>query len=165
MSARKARLVLDVVRHMPVDKALDQLQFLNKLASEPIKKLIESAIANAEHNFSLDKNNLFVKEIKADEGVTLKRWMPKAHGRATVIRQRGSHVHVTLAEIVESGKKVARKDKVEAPVKLEQVMAEAEKRAKSGEKKEGLKAKGKVNADTKSGKGFTTQLFNRKSGQ
>lgn len=163
MSARKARLVIDVVRKLPVNKALDQLQFLNKLAAEPIKKLIESAIANAEHNFSLDKNNLLIKEIKADEAVTLKRWMPKAHGRATVIRKRGCHVHVTLAEIVASGKKVARKDKVEAPVKLEQVAAEAEKRAVASAKKEGAKS-AKAKADTKSGKGFTTKVFNRKAG-
>jgi len=58
MSPRKARLVLDVVRNMQVDKALDQLHFLNKLAAEPIKKLMESAIANAEHNFGLERANL-----------------------------------------------------------------------------------------------------------
>lgn len=165
MSPRKVRLVIDVVRALPMQKALEQLQFLNKLAAEPVKKLLLSAIANAEHNFSIDKNNLLIKEIKVDEGVTLKRWMPKAHGRATVIRKRGCHIHVTLAEIVESGKKTARKAKVEAPVKLEQVAAEAEKRAAGATKKEGDKSNSKVNADTKSGKGFTKQLFNRKSGQ
>lgn len=165
MSARKARLVLDVVRNLPVDKALEQLQFLNKLAAEPIKKLIESAIANAEHNFSIERNNLLIKEIKADEGVTLKRWMPRAHGRATSIRKRACHITVTLAEIVVSGKKVARKSKVEAPIKLEQVAADAEKKSKSSEKKEDTKINNKVNADTKSGKGFTTPLFNRKSGK
>ena len=164
MSARKVRLVIDVVRKMPVDKALDQLQFLNKLASEPVKKLIESAIANADHNFSLERSNLFIKEIKADEGVTLKRWMPKAHGRATVIRKRGSHIHVTLAEIVESGKKTARKTKLEAPVKLEQVAAEAEKRAKGATKKEDTAKSGKAKSEIKSGKGFTSKVFNRKAG-
>lgn len=165
MSPRKLRLVADVVRKMETGKALVQLQFLNKVAAEPVKKLILSAIANAEHNFSLDKDNLFIKAIKVDEGVTLKRWMPKAHGRATVIRKRGCHVHVTLAEIVESGKKEARKEKVEAPVKLEAVVAEAEKRAKAA-KKDGKPAakEAKVNADVKSGKGFTGKVFNRKAG-
>ncbi|PKM89130.1 50S ribosomal protein L22 [Candidatus Falkowbacteria bacterium HGW-Falkowbacteria-2] len=165
MGPRKVRLVVDVVRGMTIDKSLDQLQFLNKLAADPVKKLILSAVANAEHNFSLAKDNLYIKEIKVDGGVTLKRWMPKAHGRATVIRKRGSHVHVTLAEIVESGKKEARKDKVDAPVKLETVVAEAEKRAKSA-KKDGKSSKdgGKVNADVKSGKGFTNKVFNRKVG-
>jgi len=168
MSARKVRLVIDVIRKMPIDQALAQLQFLNKLAAEPVKKLILSAVANAEHNYSLEKDNLFIKEIKADEGVTLKRWMPKAHGRATVIRKRGCHIHVTLAEIVESGKKEARKTKVEAPVKLEAVVAEAEKRAASAAKKDGKasakKEGAKVAADTKSGKGFTNKVFNRKAG-
>jgi len=164
MSPRKVRLVIDVVRKLPVDKALEELQFLDKLAAEPVAKLIKSAIANADHNFNLDKDNLFIKAINADEGVTLKRWMPKAHGRATVIRKRGCHIHVTLAEIVESGKKTARKEKVEAPVKLEQMAAEAEKRATTTAKKEGAKSTGKVKTDAKSGKGFTTKVFNRKAG-
>ncbi|MDD2680716.1 MAG: 50S ribosomal protein L22 [Patescibacteria group bacterium] len=163
MSPRKVRLVIDVIRKMPIDKALDQLQFLNKLASDPVKKLLESAIANADHNFSIERSNLYIKEIKADEAVTLKRWMPRAHGRATVLRKRACHIEVTLAEIVESGKKTARKSKIEAPVKLEQVAADAEKRAKKDVKKEDKKANAKANADT-SGKGFTTKNFNRKSG-
>jgi large subunit ribosomal protein L22 len=167
MSPRKARLVLDVVRKMPIEKALEQLQFLNKLAAEPIKKLIESAIANAEHNFSIERSNLYIKEIKADGGMTLKRWMPRAHGRATTIRKRSCHIKLTLAEIVESGKKEARKVKVEAPVKLEQVVADAEKQAKAGKKKEVKKGESKDNktkTDTKSGKGFVAQAFNRKAG-
>lgn len=163
MSPRKVRLVIDVIRKMPIDKALDQLQFLNKLASAPVKKLIESAIANAEHNFSIERSNLYIKEIKADEAVTLKRWMPRAHGRATVLRKRACHIKLTLAEIVESGKKTARKSKLEAPVKLEQVAADADKRTKKDLKKEEKKASTKANADT-SGKGFTTKNFNRKSG-
>lgn len=165
MSPRKARLVLDVVRQMPIEKALEQLQFLNKLAAEPVKKLIESAIANAKHNFSIERSNLYIKEIKADGGTTLKRWMPRAHGRATTIRKRSCHIKLTLAEIVESGKKEARKVKAEAPVKLEQVVADAEKQAKKGQKKEVKKADNKeTKVDNKSGKGFATQAFNRKAG-
>lgn len=165
MSPRKVRLVIDVIRKMPIDKALDQLQFLNKLASDPVKKLIESAVANADHNFSIERSNLYIKEIKADEAVTLKRWMPRAHGRATVLRKRACHIHLTLAEIVESGKKTAKKSKIEAPVKLEQVVADAEKKGKKTvDKKVDTKSGAKVNADTKSGKGFTTKNFNRKSG-
>ncbi|MCF7860316.1 50S ribosomal protein L22 [Patescibacteria group bacterium] len=164
MSPRKVRLVIDVIRKMPIDKALDQLQFLNKLAADPVKKLIESAVANADHNFSIERSNLYIKEIKADEAITLKRWMPRAHGRATVLRKRACHIHLTLAEIVESGKKTAKKTKIEAPVKLEQVVADAEKRGKKNMKKEDKKSSTKVNADTTSGKGFTTKNFNRKSG-
>ena len=99
MSARKIRLVIDVIRKMPVETAIDQLKFNNKQASLPVIKLIRSAIANAVNTYSLDKDNLFIKTIKADEGVTLKRWMPKAHGRATAIRKRGCHVDLVLGEI------------------------------------------------------------------
>lgn len=165
MSPRKARLVLDVIRKMPVDKALEQLQFLNKLAAEPVKKLIESAIANAEHNFSLERSNLYIKEIKADGGLTLKRWMPRAHGRATTLRKRSCHISLVLGEIVESGKKEARKVKAEAPVKLEEVVADA-KKSQTGSKKESQKAdsKDKAKTETKSSKGFTSKVFNRKAG-
>lgn len=170
MSASKVRLVLDLIRKMPIDKALAQLNFSNKLAAKPVAKLIESALANAEHNFNLDRNNLFIKEIKADEGVTLKRWMPRAHGRATVLRKRGSHISLTLAEIVASGNKKARKEKIEAPVKLSDMAKETEKgskTAKKDEKKEAAKEdkKQQPKSESKSSKGFTTNSFNRRSGK
>ncbi|MFA5753823.1 MAG: 50S ribosomal protein L22, partial [Patescibacteria group bacterium] len=92
MSPRKARLVIDVIRKMPVLTALDQLKFVNKLAAQPIIKLIRSAIANAENTYSLERDNLYIKEFRSDEGVMLKRWMPRAHGRATSIRKRGCHL-------------------------------------------------------------------------
>ncbi len=164
MSPRKARLVLDVVREMPIEKALEQLQFLNKLAAEPIKKLIESAIANAEHNFNIERSNLYIKEIKADGGMTLKRWMPRAHGRATTLRKRSCHISLVLAEIVESGKKEARKVKTEAPVKLEEVVADANKKSKANTKKEAQSVNSKAKTETKSSKGFTSKVFNRKAG-
>ena len=71
----------------------------------PISKLVKSAIANAVNNFDLSEDNLYIKEIKVDEGPTLKRWMPRAHGRATPLRKRTSHVYVTLGEIKDSGEK------------------------------------------------------------
>lgn len=126
MSARKIRLVIDVIRKMPVETAIDQLKFNNKQASLPVIKLIRSAIANAVNTYSLDKDNLFIKTIKADEGVTLKRWMPKAHGRATAIRKRGCHVDLVLGEIKESAKKEKKVIKTEEPVKLEKLVKESE---------------------------------------
>ena len=81
ISPRKVRLVVDVIRGMEVVKALEQLQFINKRAARPVAKLINSAVANAEHNFELEKNNLYIKEIKVDEGATLHRWKPRARGR------------------------------------------------------------------------------------
>lgn len=165
MSPRKARLVLDVVRGLSVEKALEQLQFINKLASEPILKLVNSGIANAEHNFNLEKNNLFIKEIKADGGMTIKRWMPRAHGRATTLRNRSCHITLVLGEVVESGKKEARKVKAEAPVKLEQIVADAEKNAtKKKSASKGVSGDTKAKTETKASKGFTTKTFNRKAG-
>ncbi len=130
MSARKIRLVIDVVRKMPVNDAISQLKFNNKKASLPVIKLIKSAVANAVNTYSLDKDNLYIKEIKSDEGVTLKRWMPRAHGRATAIRKRGCHVDVVLAEIKESTTKKEKKVvAVAEPVKLEKLVKEGEKAA------------------------------------
>lgn len=166
MSPRKARLVLDVVRSLPVDKALEQLQFINKLAAEPILKLIKSGVANAEHNFNLDKDNLYIKEIKADGGMTIKRWMPRAHGRATTIRKRSCHITLVLGELVDSGKKESRKVKAEAPVKLEEIVAEAEKSAnkKKSSTKSTNSSESKAKTESKASKGFTSKTFNRKAG-
>ncbi len=136
MSAQKVRLIIDVVRKMPVVAALDQLKFINKKAALPVRKLIKSAIANAENTYSLEKSNLFIKEIRADEGVTLKRWMPRAHGRASAIRKRGCHIDVTLAEIKESGKKEKKIVKAADPVKLEKLAKDGEKAAKMAVKPE-----------------------------
>lgn len=94
---RKVRLAADLVRGKKALKAVEILSLLNKKAAHPVRKLISSAIANAEHNYSLPAESLRVSEILVDEGPTLKRWTPKARGRATTIRKRTSHVKVTLA--------------------------------------------------------------------
>ncbi|MBU0531384.1 MAG: 50S ribosomal protein L22 [Candidatus Uhrbacteria bacterium] len=99
MSPRKVRLVVDVVRGLPVAKAQAQLKFMNKAAARPVLKLINSAVANAEHNFNLKAENLVVKTITADGGPTLHRWKPRAHGRASAIRKRTSHINVVLDEL------------------------------------------------------------------
>jgi large subunit ribosomal protein L22 len=181
MSAKKIRLVIDVVRGLGVNEATDQLKFINKWAAKPVAKLIHSAVANAENNFELDKNNLYIKEIKADEGQTLHRWMPKAHGRATPIRKRTSHIHLMLAEVKDSGERQAKKGKIEAPVKLELRPKEREgiKIEKKQEEKaeDAIEEKGKVIEDIRregrrghapieggGHKGFVAKMFRRKSG-
>jgi len=157
MSPRKIRLVIDVIRQMPVATALDQLKFINKLAAEPIAKLIRSAIANGENTYSLERDNLYIKEIRSDEGVMLKRWMPRAHGRATSLRKRGCHLSLVLAEIKESGKKEKKVVKTADPVKLEKLSKEGEKAmAKVTGKSD--KEKGKKSAGEK------TKMFRRKAG-
>ncbi|MFV1998821.1 MAG: 50S ribosomal protein L22 [Acidimicrobiia bacterium] len=100
-SPYKVRRVLDLVRGLPVDEARTVLQFTNRKAADTILKVLDSAIANAEHNFALDADELFVSVAYADEGPTLKRWRPRARGRATKIRKRTSHITIIVAEFEE----------------------------------------------------------------
>ncbi|OGL67194.1 50S ribosomal protein L22 [Candidatus Uhrbacteria bacterium RIFCSPHIGHO2_01_FULL_63_20] len=97
VSPRKVRLVIDVVRGMDVSKAVAQLTFMKKGAALPVLKLVNSATANAAHNFGIDPNTLYIKSIAADGGPVLHRWRARAMGRAAPIRKRMSHVSVTLA--------------------------------------------------------------------
>ena len=97
-SPQKVRLVADLVRGKKVNTALAELNFLNKKASLAIKKLVDSAIANAKHNFNLDKDILFIKEIRVDDGPTLKRWRAGARGRAFPIKKRTSRVLLVLSD-------------------------------------------------------------------
>ncbi len=98
ISAQKVRLVADQIRGMPVGSAINLLTFSNKKAAKIIKKVLESAIANAEHNDAADVDELTVSEIMIDEGRTMKRWRPRARGRANRILKRMSHVTVAVAE-------------------------------------------------------------------
>jgi len=97
-SPYKVRRVLDLVRGLPVDEARVVLDFTNRKAATTVKKVLDSAIANAEHNFALDADELVVAEAYADEGPTLKRWRPRARGRATRIRKRTSHITIVVAD-------------------------------------------------------------------
>lgn len=96
MSPRKLRLVADMVRKARVDVALEQLRYSSKDAALPISKLINSAIANATHNFSLNREDLVVKAITVDGGPVMKRMVPRAQGRAEIIRRRMAHVNLVL---------------------------------------------------------------------
>ena len=106
MSPRKVRLVIDVVRGMPVAEARIQLKHLKKHAAIPVLKLLESAIANAKHNFKLKEEKLYIKTIMADGGPVLHRWRARAFGRAAPIRKRTTHISIILDEIA-AEKKVA----------------------------------------------------------
>lgn len=98
ISAQKARLVADLVRGQEVEKALQLLAFTNKKAAGIVKKILESAIANAEHNEGADIDELKVKAITVDEGPTYKRIQARAKGRANRILKRTSHITVTVAD-------------------------------------------------------------------
>jgi large subunit ribosomal protein L22 len=95
----KARRVIDLIRDMPAQQALATLQFAPQHASEPIAKVLASAIANAEHNFSLDPETLVISRAYVDEGPTLKRFRPRAQGRAYRIRKRTSHITIEVESV------------------------------------------------------------------
>jgi large subunit ribosomal protein L22 len=95
----KARRVIDLIRDMPANEALSVLKFAPQAASEPVAKVLASAIANAEHNFSLDPETLVVTRAFVDEGPMLKRFRPRAQGRAYRIRKRTSHITIELESV------------------------------------------------------------------
>ncbi len=97
-SAQKARLVADQIRGVHVEKALEILNFSNKGAAVLVKKVLDSAIANAEHNEGADIDELFVKTIMVDDGPTMKRIKPRAKGRADRILKRTSHITVVVSD-------------------------------------------------------------------
>ena len=97
-SPRKVRLVADMVRGKKVAQIMPMLDALSKRAAMPVKKLLQSAVANAVHNENLDKDKLLISEIQVDEGVTIKRWRARARGRAFPIRKRTSRITVCLKE-------------------------------------------------------------------
>jgi len=98
LSAQKARLVADQIRGKGVEQALEVLTFSTKKAAVLIKKVLESAIANAEHNDGLDVDDLRVSTIFVDEGATMKRIRPRAKGRADRIMKRTCHITVKVAD-------------------------------------------------------------------
>lgn len=117
-SPRKVRLLIDLVRGMSTEEALAQLMFSKKTAALPVKKLIESAIANAVHNYEADPRTLIISKAFVDGGSTLHRWMPRAFGRASKIKKRTSHITVVVEgeaiekkEVIKTGKVVEEKTK------------------------------------------------------
>lgn len=99
ISSRKVKIVIDMIRNKPVGEAMGILKNTPKAASELLIKLLNSAAANAENNHNMDKNSLYVAEIYANQGPTLKRVRPRAQGRAFRIMKRTSHITVVLKEL------------------------------------------------------------------
>ena len=98
IAPRKVQIVLDLIRNKPVNVAMAILKHTPKAACEPLEKLMKSAIANAEHNFNMDKDNLYVAECFVSAGPTLKRIRPRAQGRAFRVMKRTSHITLVLKE-------------------------------------------------------------------
>jgi len=97
ISPRKVRLVAEMVKHMSVDLALRNLGVLEKRAAMPVKKTLESAIANAVNNFKVDRSNLSIKEIMINEGLALKRFHFAARGRTRPYKRRSSNIRIVLS--------------------------------------------------------------------
>ena len=96
VTPRKVRLVIDLVRGLPVKQALGILDNLNRAASEPVMKLIKSAAANATNNFGMDEDALYIAEIYATDGLRMKRYLPRAKGSASGLVKRSSHITVVV---------------------------------------------------------------------
>ncbi len=125
MSPRKARLTIDMIRGKKIADALNIVKFSSRWAAKPVLKLLQSAIANATHNFNLQKENLYIKTIRVDNGPMLKRWSARAFGRASEIQKKTSHIEIILGEIKQEEKPEAKT----AEVKDKKV--ETEKKAKT----------------------------------
>ena len=123
MSPRKVRLVIDAVRGKSVKDADIRLSLMKKEAALPVLKLLRSAVANAEHNFKLAPESLYIKTITADGGPTLKRSRARAFGRAAPIRKRTTHISIVVADRAEA-----------VEVKVEKVKTPAVKKATRAKK-------------------------------
>jgi len=169
VAPRKMRLVTNLVKNMNAMEALVQLQHANKKAAPMLIKLIQSAIANAKNNFSMDPEHMYIKSITADMGNVMKRYFPRARGSAFVIRRKLSNVNIVLEERKKSkGSKIKagflNKQKEEAKVESEdQKDANAKKVAKDETKKSQVF---KTDEQMKMNKvANKRRLFNRKTGE
>jgi large subunit ribosomal protein L22 len=141
IAPRKTKLVADLIKGLDTKVALDQLDMEVKRTSPYMKKLLLSAVANAENNFGLDKDNLYVFDVVIGAGPMLKRWMPRAYGRAAQILKRTSRITIVLEERVE-GK--GRKTKEEMAKIMEKRLKDKKK-----EEKERAEVEGKEPASTR----------------
>lgn len=175
MPNRKVKLVADLIIGMDVQDALNQLDATVRKTSPFMIKLLQSAIANGENNFGIDRNNMYVLDVVVKEGITLKRWMPKAYGRATPIRKRSSHIEIVLEERVEGkGRKTKKELEAEKQARLEErkkmekeAMAEKSEEVKSEAVVKEVKTKSstKIKQDAEApNAGWANKIFRRKSG-
>jgi len=160
IAPRKVRLVSNLIKGLDVAPALNQLDIHVKRSNPYFEKLLLSAVSNGENNFGLDKNNLYIFDIIVDAGPTLKRWMPKAYGRAGQILKRTSKIEIILEERVEGkGRKSKeelekeKKKRIEEKRKIEKAAAkesdDAEKEEKENTKKETQTVKTTENKEVK----------------
>lgn len=171
MSPRKTRWVIDLVRGLDVGEAINQLQFMTKAAATPVLKLLNSGIANAVNNFKLKKENLYIKSISVDGGPVLKRWRPRAFGRAAPIKKRSAHINLVLGERVESRQTAeAKSATLEKPKVVETLKTFTREKVKEEahktetEQKKQKESGAPVKGETRNTRGFLKKIFPRKTG-
>ncbi len=180
IAPRKSKIVADLIKGLDVDEAFDQLDVHVKRTSPHLKKLLASAIANGENNLGIDRNNMYILNVRVGEGVTLKRWRARAFGRAGRILKRTSKIEIILEERVEGkGRKTKeqiekeKKERIQIKKKLKKEKEKKEKEeAKKKkvtskkiktERKEELKKEEKTVTEKKGEKGWVKKVFRRKS--
>jgi large subunit ribosomal protein L22 len=148
----KARRVVDLVRGLPVDQALATLEFAPQAAAETVHKVLRSAVANAETTEGLDTHDLVVSVAQVDEGPTMKRWRPRAQGRATRINKRTSHITLVVAPAEAAPQPVKKATKATAKKTAEKTAdtkaAEPAKKAAAAKKSTTTKKAAKKSAET-----------------
>lgn len=164
ISPRKMRLVTNLVKGMWAYDAITQLEFTNKKGARYVIDMIKSAIANADNNFKMDKDSLYVKSITCDAGPKIKRYKPRAQGRASEIRRPLAHIHVVLEERTSTKKRKARFADIARKVETKPVATESTQKISDDTKKMTSQIT-KTEQQTKMNKVQNKRrLFNRKSG-
>jgi len=153
IAPRKARLVTDLIRGQKTIKALEQLQFLNKKATLPLIKLLQSAIANAKNDFQVEESDLFISKITVDEGPKLKRWRAVSRGRTAPIQKKTSHITLVLSIIEE--RKIKKVTKIKKKEEKENIKITRIKKPKLKIEKEIIKPK----SETKVKRVFRRKAF------
>ena len=156
VAPRKVRLVVNALKGLSTNEAEAQLLFRPKRSSGAVLKLLRSAIANAKNNHKLNPENLFIKNIQVNQGPMLKRFLPRAMGRATPLQKKMSHIILTLGE-----KEKAKKSRFSIPALKKTKVPKKEKAAKKAEVKSGYEHAAHPKAGGKPG--FFKRIFNRKS--
>jgi len=156
----KMRLVINLIRGKNAMEAVDRLRLINKAGANPVSRLINSALANAVNNFSLDKNDLYIKKIIVNESPILRRWQPRAHGRSAPIRKRGSHVELILGFKPGMESTSVKKTAATKSQKEEVKVVNPSEVKRSAPKVAGQNSGDKSHDES----GFINKIFNRKTG-
>ncbi len=159
IAPRKVQLVANAIKGLSVNEAEAQLLMSPRRPAQALLGLLRSAAANAKNNKQLNPESLFVKEIRVDKGPMLKRFMPRAMGRANLIQKKSSHIILVLAE---SEKLKAPRFKITKPEKIKKHVAEKMKKERTEQKEKTREEKIKETKQTK-GPGFIKRMFRRKS--